>query len=99
MQRHESCSILLHGRAEFEASSVVLRGDYCFEVPDGYRMNVTTGLDGQIRQSIEPLKKEPSWQWQYTMDAKQNVQLHLETASTPHISQPKFDAAELSYMI
>lgn len=100
VQRHESCHIVLHGRAEFEASNVILEGNMSFEVPDGHRMVVSAGPHGRVRQSLELLTEEPSWQWKYAMDAKRNVKLQLQTASTaPASKQPQFDAAELSYMI
>lgn len=41
--RKEACRILLHGEAEFEAADVELRGDVTYEVPDGYKMTVTSG--------------------------------------------------------
>ena len=99
VKRHESCSIVLHGQSEFEASHVTLSGEQLFEVPNGYKMIVTAGPCGTISRSLELLQEEPSWQWKYTMDAKQNVQLSMETASTTHVMQPKYDAADLSYII
>lgn len=41
--RKEACRILLHGEAEFEAADVELRGDVTYEVPDGFKMIVTSG--------------------------------------------------------
>ena len=100
VQRHESCSIILHGRSEFSASNVLLRGDQLFEVPDGYKMTVSAGSDGAIRQSLELLQAEPSWQWKYSMGADKNIQLHMETASSArHHDGLAFDAHPLSYII
>ena len=100
VQRHESCSIILHGRCEFSASNVVLRGDQSFEVPDGYKMTVSAGTDGAIRQSLELLQAEPSWQWKYTMGTDKNIQLHMETASSArHRDGLAFDTHPLSYII
>ena len=100
VQRHESCSISLHGRSEFSASDVSLRGDQSFEVPDGYKMTVSAGPNGAIRQSLELLPAEPSWQWKYTMGADKNIQLSMETASSArHRDGLAFDAHPLSYII
>ena len=100
VQRHESCSIFLHGRSEFSASNVTLTGDQSFEVPDGYKMTVSAGPDGAIRQALELLQAEPSWQWKYTMAADRNIKLHMETASSArHRDGLAFDAHPLSYII
>jgi len=100
VQRHESCTIMLHGRSEFEASNVTLQGTQSFDVPDGYKMTVTAGPNGAVRSSLEPLQSEPSWQWKYSMGANSNIQLQLEkAASTRHRDQLNFDAAPLSYII
>ncbi len=100
VQRHESCSITLHGRSEFEASNVTLKGQQSFDVPNGYKMTVTAGLSGTVRSSLEPLQIEPSWQWKYAMGPNSNIQLQLEKASTARRrDQLKFDAAPLSYII
>lgn len=100
VQRHESCSIFLHGRSEFCACNVVLRGNQSFEVPDGYKMIVSAGPHGVIRQSLELLQAEPSWQWKYAMGTDKNIQLHKETASSArHRDGLAFDAQPLSYII
>ena len=99
VQRHESCTIVLHGRSEFEASNVTIQGTQSFDVPDGYKMMVTAGPNGAVRSSLEPLQSEPSWQWKYTMGPNSNIQLQLEKANTRHHDQLKFDAAPLSYII
>ena len=100
VQHHESCNINLHGRSEFEASNVTLRGNQLFEVPDGYKMTVSAGPNGTIRSSLTPLQTEPSWQWKYTMDATSNIRLQLEKASSlRQRDQFEFDAVPLSYII
>lgn len=100
VQRHESCNINLHGRSEFEASNVTLRGNQLFEVPDGYKMSASAGPNGTIRSSLTPLQTEPSWQWKYTMDATSNIRLQLEKASgLRQRDQFEFDAIPLSYII
>ena len=100
VQRHESCRIVLHGRSEFEASNVTLKGDQSFEVPNGFKMIVTSGLNGSSRSSLEPLQAEPSWQWKYTMGADKHIRLELAKASNAvKREQVDFDAAALSYII
>ena len=63
LTRHESCRIILHGRAEFEAVDVELAGNGLYEVPDGYKMRIETGGV----QQVEPLpgQERPSWEWEY----------------------------------
>lgn len=100
VHRHESCSIFLHGQSEFAASNVTLRGDQSFDVPDGFKMTVSSGPNGVIRQSLERLQAEPSWQWKYTMGADKNIQLHMEKASSVrHRDVIASDAPPLSYII
>ncbi|KAK4351310.1 hypothetical protein RND71_030623 [Anisodus tanguticus] len=55
VQRFEAVKVTLHGNAEFEAVDVILQmlkcsilffrmqGNHVFEVPDGYKMKITTG--------------------------------------------------------
>ena len=100
VHRHESCSIFLHGRSEFAASNVTLRGDQTFDVPDGFKMTVSAGPNGVVRQRLERLQAEPSWQWKYTMGTDKNIQLHMEEASS--VRQRNAVAADvppLSYII
>ncbi|KAA6420439.1 MAG: low photochemical bleaching 1 [Trebouxia sp. A1-2] len=100
VQRHESCTIILHGRSEFEASNVTIPGTRSFDVPDGYKMVVTAGPNGAVRSSLEPLQSEPSWHWKHSMGPNSNIHLQLEkAASSRHRDQLKFDAAPLSYII
>lgn len=100
MKRFESCSITLHGQSEFEASDVTLRGDQSFEVPHGFKMTVSAGSTGAVRQSLEPLQSEPSWEWKYTMGPDKNIQLQMEKASSMRQrDRLNFDAAPLSYVI
>ncbi|PIM98586.1 UTP--glucose-1-phosphate uridylyltransferase [Handroanthus impetiginosus] len=46
VQRFEACKVILHGNAEFEAMDVVIKGNYVFDVPDGYKMQITSGISG-----------------------------------------------------
>lgn len=71
-------SIILEGRAEFEAQGVEFRGNCTFRVPDGFRMLVTTGADGFPRPELIPLGSRPSWEWRYGMAASGEVKLSLE---------------------
>ena len=98
VQRHESCSIILHGQSEFEASDVTLRGNQSFDVRDGFKMTVSAGSHGTIKQSLEPLQAEPSWEWKYTMGPDKNIQLQLKKASSLH-DVLSVEAAPLSYII
>lgn len=100
VQRRESCTIILHGRSEFEASNVTIQGTQSFDVPDGHKMIVTAGPNGAVRSSLEPLQSEASWQWKYSMGPNSNIQLQLEkAANSRHRDQLNFDAAPLSYII
>ncbi len=62
--------------AEFEARDVTLSGHLTFEVPDGHRMLVTAGPDGEPHVQLQPLS-HPTWQWQYRMGSEGEVQLEL----------------------
>jgi hypothetical protein len=78
--RKEACRVLLHGEAEFEAADVELCGNVTYEVPDGYKMIVTSGgveltrLRYQNRCSTyENGQKQQSmkgrWRWKYSMSS------------------------------
>lgn len=74
--RKESCTITLHGRGEFEAHNVTIRGDVAFVVPDGHRLVVTQGADGGLAQALIPLDPVlPSWEWKYSADDAGTVRL------------------------
>lgn len=68
VKRREACRIHLSGRSEFEARNVTLNGDHDFIVPDGYRMIVRYGEEGQIETDITPLGDKPSWKYVYTLE-------------------------------
>ncbi|KAD5962118.1 hypothetical protein E3N88_13591 [Mikania micrantha] len=51
VQQVEALKVILHGNAEFEAVDVNLEGNHVFEVPDGYRMTVTSGNSGFLTAS------------------------------------------------
>jgi hypothetical protein len=65
---------------EFEARDVTLSGDLVFEVPDGHRMLVLPGPDGQPLVRLEPTQG-PTWRWRYSMDPAGEVQLEMEELS------------------
>lgn len=100
MHRHQSCEVIVHGRAEFEATNVTLKGSQRFEVPDGFKMIVTTGAAGSVKTSLQVLTDEPSWQWKYTMADQGNIKLQmLEQGSMQQHRQTVHDADALSYII
>ncbi|XP_050209202.1 UTP--glucose-1-phosphate uridylyltransferase 3, chloroplastic [Mercurialis annua] len=79
VQRFEAVKVILHGNAEFEANNVILEGNQVFEVPDGYKMKITSGhlgLDIQLNP-IEPnMMDSGSWFWNYKINGT-HIQLEL----------------------
>ncbi len=75
IQRKESCTITLHGSAEFEAYDVTLSGDFHIEVPDGHRLVVRQGEKG-LEWTKERIKTS-TWSWKYTLDSDKKVDLSL----------------------
>ncbi|XP_027159295.1 UTP--glucose-1-phosphate uridylyltransferase 3, chloroplastic [Coffea eugenioides] len=79
VDRIEAVKVILHGNAEFEAMDVTLQGDHLFEVPDGYRMRVTSGKSGlqvQLRAIEEKWVESGSWFWSYKIEGT-HIQLEL----------------------
>ncbi|XP_057847616.2 UTP--glucose-1-phosphate uridylyltransferase 3, chloroplastic isoform X2 [Cryptomeria japonica] len=78
VHRLETVKIVLHGNAEFDACDVVLEGDHFFEVPDGHRLQITSG-DSGLSSTMKPIIDEMSicgsWYWKYTLD---NSHFNLE---------------------
>ncbi|KNA24035.1 hypothetical protein SOVF_019800 [Spinacia oleracea] len=71
VHRNESLKVMLHGNAEFEATDVTIEGNHVFEVPNGYRLKVTSANPGisLLLDPIEDSKKDTgSWFWSYKMD-------------------------------
>ncbi|XP_068644219.1 UTP--glucose-1-phosphate uridylyltransferase 3, chloroplastic-like [Aristolochia californica] len=70
VKRHETCKVILHGNAEFEATDVMLQGNHLFEVPDGHKLQVTQGFSGLVVK-LDPIKKDMmdsgSWFWKYKL--------------------------------
>ena len=75
LHRRETMAVTLHGQSEFEAHSVTFTGPQNFEVPDGFRMLVTQGAAGELREELIPLNGRPSWHWEYSLAEEQPVSL------------------------
>lgn len=59
------------------------------QVPDGYKMVVSTGPAGNLRRALFPLhKRRPSWQWDYQMTASGDVRLAIQEIARPPTYQP-----------
>ncbi|KAL0382150.1 UNVERIFIED_CONTAM: UTP--glucose-1-phosphate uridylyltransferase 3, chloroplastic [Sesamum calycinum] len=68
VKRFEALKVILHGNAEFEATDVVIQGNYVFDVPDGHKMQVTSGISGldvQLKPIKEDLMDTGTWFWNY----------------------------------
>lgn len=79
VRRCEALKVLLHGNAEFEATDVTLEGNHVFEVPDGYRLKITSGNPGLSVQLVpieEGKKDSGSWFWSYKIEGT-HVQLEM----------------------
>ena len=62
------------------------------QVPDGYRMVVSTGPAGSVRRALFPLhKRRPSWRWDYQMTATGAVRLGIQEVARPPTYQPLQD--------
>ena len=61
VSRKEMCCIHLQGRSEFEAQDVTLSGNKEYIVPDGHRMIVRSGTNGEPCVELVPLGNSPSW--------------------------------------
>ncbi|XP_010504481.1 PREDICTED: UTP--glucose-1-phosphate uridylyltransferase 3, chloroplastic isoform X2 [Camelina sativa] len=77
VNRLESCKIILHGNAEFEASNVTVEGNHVFEVPDGHILKITQG--NAVLINLEAMKEEVSekgsWYWDYKLNGSH---IHLQ---------------------
>lgn len=79
VHRCESLKIVLHGNAEFEATDVVIKGNHIFEVPNGYKLKITSGNSGlavECNPIEEHLMNCGSWCWNYNINGSY-VQLEL----------------------
>ena len=70
VHRREVCRVVLHGRSEFEAANVTLRGSQTFEVPDGYCMQLVADESQPrgFRMLLHPLAQQPTWEWAYSIE-------------------------------
>lgn len=75
--RKEAMIVFLRGRSEFDARGVTLAGDCVFDVPDGYKMEVRQGSNGEIVKKLKPLTKI-EWRWRYHLSAEDSVSLTWE---------------------
>ncbi|XP_058183043.1 UTP--glucose-1-phosphate uridylyltransferase 3, chloroplastic isoform X3 [Rhododendron vialii] len=79
VQRFELLKVILHGNAEFEATDVILQGNHVFEVPNGYKLKITSGnsgLDVQLNPIEEKSMDTGSWFWNYKINGT-HIQLEL----------------------
>ncbi|XP_011035906.1 PREDICTED: uncharacterized protein LOC105133562 isoform X1 [Populus euphratica] len=79
VQRFEALEVILHGNAEFEADNVTIQGNQIFEIPDGYKMKITSG-DSGLQVQLNPLEQKimdsGSWHWNYKIHGP-HIQLEL----------------------
>ncbi|CAN0909794.1 UTP--glucose-1-phosphate uridylyltransferase 3, chloroplastic, partial [Linum grandiflorum] len=68
VRRFEEFKVVLHGNSEFEACDVTIQGNHVFEVPDGHKMKVTSGVSG-LKVELNPIEPNKidsgSWYWNY----------------------------------
>lgn len=78
VQRFEALKIILHGNAEFEATDVILQRNHVFEVPNGYKMKISSknpGLAVDLNPIEEKMMDSGSWFWNYKISG---THIHLE---------------------
>ncbi|KAE8726771.1 hypothetical protein F3Y22_tig00006230pilonHSYRG00017 [Hibiscus syriacus] len=71
VRRFEALKVILHGNAEFEANDVTIQGNHVFEVPDGYKLKITSGNPGfavQLDPIPQNLMDSGSWFWKYSIN-------------------------------
>ncbi|XVE99805.1 hypothetical protein REPUB_Repub03eG0232900 [Reevesia pubescens] len=71
VRRFEALKVILHGNAEFEAYNVTIQGNHVFEVPDGHRLQITSGDPGlavQLDPIPQNLMDSGSWYWKYNIN-------------------------------
>ncbi|XP_062092454.1 UTP--glucose-1-phosphate uridylyltransferase 3, chloroplastic isoform X2 [Humulus lupulus] len=76
VQRFESCKIVLHGNAEFEARDVTIEGNHIFEVPNGYKLKITSGMAVQLEPIDKSMMESGSWYWKYKIKGS-HIKLEL----------------------
>lgn len=79
-ERKEALRITLRGNAEFYAKDVTFEGDVHFDVPEGYRWEVSQ----QGRKWVCEKKKieGPTWKWKFRFGEGDAVVLEKETIKT-----------------
>ncbi|KAL9230210.1 hypothetical protein vseg_005593 [Gypsophila vaccaria] len=71
VHRQELLKIILHGNAEFDATDVTFEGNHVFEVPDGYKLKITSanpGLAVQLDPIGDSKQESGSWFWNYKIN-------------------------------
>lgn len=54
------------------------------QVPDGYKMVVSSAPGGGIRRALSPLTgRRPSWQWRYLSGPQGVIQIKMEEPISP----------------
>jgi hypothetical protein len=76
--RKEMCHIHLKGRSEFEARDVTLAGNKEYIVPDGYRMTVRSGANGEPCVELVTLGNSPSWMHVYSIGHDINLEMRVD---------------------
>lgn len=69
LKRKESLHIVLKGNSEFFAENITLKGNFYFEVEDGYRLHLFE-KDGKLVAHHEPISRGILWKYNVTADAK-----------------------------
>ncbi|KAL7108918.1 hypothetical protein ACP275_06G143000 [Erythranthe tilingii] len=71
VQRFETLKVFLHGNAEFEATDVVIQGNHVYDVPDGHKLKITSGVSG-LEINLKPIEDElmdsGTWFWKYKLN-------------------------------
>ena len=80
VQRDEKISIILQGESEFHAENLTLEGSHTFEVPDGYRLSLSSSK-GKIKTLLEKIDA-PSWKWDYRITKEGSVLLTFNSKNS-----------------
>ena len=72
------------------------------QVPDGYRMEVTSHPQGGIRRTLHPLlNRRPTWEWAYTRGPRGDITASIKEQPNLTVFQPTVtqEAEPFSYVI
>ena len=72
------------------------------QVPDGYRMVVTSAPQGGIRRTLHPLlNRRPTWEWAYSKGPKGDILAVVQEQATVTVFQPSIaqEAEPFVYII